>query len=83
MGFRRVLGVLAASAVLVASAGAAGYAVHDGGPRACVSPALPSGDAIMVDVHGDAWTVGSHVSGPVRELVCTDGSWVRVSGYGA
>jgi hypothetical protein len=49
-------------------------------PRACSSPALPSGDAIKVDTHGNAWTLSTRVSGPTVELVCTDGTWVRAGG---
>ena len=42
---------------------------------------LPSGDAIKIDAHGDAWTAGTRVDA-VREQVCTDGIWVDVRGYG-
>ena len=53
-------------------------------PRACVvaGNTLPSGDAIAVDARGNAWGVEDRTGPRVRELVCTDGTWVHVTGYG-
>lgn len=78
---------IAAAAALLATgiAGSTGYALHTtttNAPRACHSPYLPSGDAIQVDTRGNAWSFGSRTSGPVRWYVCTDGTWVHVTGYG-
>jgi hypothetical protein len=80
---------IAAAAVLLAAGtagGATGYALRSpsASPAPChvASSWLPSGDAIDVDVHGSAWTAGSKVAGPLRQFVCTDGSWVAVSHYG-
>jgi hypothetical protein len=68
-------GVLAAGVVLA-------VVPHSGGPRGCSDPSLPSGDAVAVTVSGagdgSAWRL-PHAG---REFVCTDGTWVRVSGYG-
>jgi hypothetical protein len=52
---------------------------HAPGPRACSGPSLPSGDAMSVGRDGNAV---SPPSGGVAEFVCTDGTWVRVDGYG-
>lgn len=83
--FRRALATTALAAL-----GFAGYAGQawlacqhtTTTPRACSSPSLPSGDAIKVDSHGNAWTPGTDVKDQVAEFVCTDGAWVPVTGYG-
>jgi hypothetical protein len=67
--------ILITAALCAASAGLAACQppaashghVYQPAPRACSNPALPSGDA--------AWRAG-------QEYVCTDGTWVRVTGYG-
>ena len=82
----RKLIISAVSAAALAVTFGSGYAMHS----QAVSPApcrvagsqLPSGDAISVDSAGNGWTIGSKVSGPVQEQVCTDGTWVDVSHYG-
>ncbi len=56
------------SAVGAGSIGWAGPVTPPSAPRACSDPYLPSGD------------VKANPGG--REYVCTDGTWVRVSGYG-
>lgn len=86
MKIRHVIAAAAAAAGL-ALAGLGGYALHPQAitPAPCkvASSRLPSGDAIQVDAHGNAWTFGSRVPGGVLEqFVCTDGTWVKVTGYG-
>ena len=83
---RKIIAAIAAAGAF-GLAGLGGYVLHS----QAVSPApcpvaheyLPSGDAITVDAAGNGWTVGSKVSGPVQEMVCTDGAWIPVTGYGA
>ena len=75
--------VVAAVASAVLAAGLTFVAVpHAAGPQSCSDPSLPSGDAVAVTVSaagdGSAWRL-PHAG---REFVCTDGAWVRVSGYG-
>ena len=83
---RKFIAAIAAASAF-GLAGAGGYVLHSqaAGPRACpvAHESLPSGDAISVDAAGNGWTIGSKVSGPVQEMVCTDGSWIPVTGYGA
>jgi hypothetical protein len=72
---------IAAAAILAgtgAISGAAGYALHPSGPRACSSPSLPSGDSISVDSQGNA---SSPATGGL-EFTCAGGTWVRITGYG-
>ena len=64
----------------LAGAGAVGRVSAPSEPAACHVPSLPSGDAISVDQAGNANT--PPLRGGVAEFVCTDGTWVRVSGYG-
>ena len=79
----RKLYAAAALAGMAIVAGGGGYALHtQAGPAGCSSPSLPSGDAIKVDAHGNAWTADSKVAGLVLEMVCTDGQWIHVSQYG-
>ena len=69
-----------ACAGALAGAGAAGRVSAPSEPAACHSPALPSGDAMSVDQAGNASM--PPVRGGVAEFVCTDGTWVHVTGYG-
>lgn len=87
---RRPVRKLAAAVVLAATAaiaGGTGYALHTqaGSPAGCAvaGHTLPSGDAMKVDSQGNAWTEDSKVPGPVSTFVCTDGTWVHVTGYGS
>lgn len=77
----------ASAAACLALAGLGGYALHTQAavPARChvSGSSLPSGDAIKVDAAGNGWTASTDVKGPYRELVCTDGTWIPVSGYGA
>ena len=87
MRIRRITAAAAAAAASLALAGLGGYVLHpeaiSPAPCAVASSLTPSGDAILVDRHGSAWTFGSTVPGGVlEELVCTDGTWVKVTGYG-
>jgi hypothetical protein len=72
---RQAARAAAVSAVVAASV-AGSAAVHAAwatqapvtAPRSCDRPSLPPGDAARLDG---------------REYVCTDGAWIRVTGYGA
>jgi hypothetical protein len=65
----RTIGTLTAIAAAAAGLGfgAAHWTEPAAGPAACARPSLPSGDAMRA--HG-------------AEFVCTDGTWVHVTGYG-
>ena len=82
----RKLIVTTVSAAALAVTFGSGYALHSQAsvPAPChvAGSQLPSGDAIKVDAAGNGWTVNSKVSGPFSEFVCTDGTLVRVTGYG-
>lgn len=71
------LAVAAAAALLAALPVAASPA-----PAAChvAGHSMASGTVIKVDAHGDAWTVGTNVPGPVQELTCSGGTWVALGG---
>jgi hypothetical protein len=69
-----VLALLATLAVGCAAAAAPGHRAADvASPRQCSHPVLPSGDAARL------WVPQAHA---VQTFVCTDGTWVHVTGYG-
>ena len=74
---KSVAAVTLAGSALV-GAGLVGRATASG-PAACSRPSLPSGDSMSID---DAGNGTSPASGGL-EFVCTDGTWVRVTGYGS
>lgn len=74
---KTAVAVVLAGGALV-GAGAVGRVSAPSEPAACSHPSLPSGDSMSVDQAGNG---SSPASGGV-EFVCTDGVWVRVTGYG-
>jgi hypothetical protein len=79
---------LALAAVVAGAATLAGCAAHPelGTARSvthaawCRTPAAPAGTRVQVDASGNAWTMGTHVAGPVVVMTCAGGTWHVVAG---